>query len=153
MRGDAARRLAILLFAQAAALTGDARAGEIALQAGGQRLTAELALTEAQQRHGLMGRAWLPANHGMLFVYARPGYRCMWMKDTPIRLSVAFLDDAGTIINLADMQALSLDRHCASRPARFALEMTAGWFDRHGLRPGMRVEGLEATAQAFAGAP
>lgn len=113
------------------------------LEAGGQRFTAELALTPHAHARGLMYRQRLPAEHGMLFVFTRPERLCMWMKDTPLALSVAFLDARGVIINIADMQPLSLDPHCAKRPARYALEMPRGWFGRRGLVPGMRINSLE----------
>jgi hypothetical protein len=67
----------------------------------------------------------------------------MWMKNTLIPLSVAFLDARGTIINIADMQPQSERTHCAARPARYALEMNRGWFAQRGLKPGTRLGGLE----------
>jgi uncharacterized membrane protein (UPF0127 family) len=135
------RLYAILLFGMALA----ASAGQpavVRLEAGGHRLTAELALTPAARARGLMHRDALPEDHGMLFVFPGPEQVCMWMKDTPLPLSVAFLDAEGVIINIAEMRPLSLDSHCAGRPARYALEMAGGWFARRGLKPGMRVLGL-----------
>lgn len=90
-----------------------------------------------------MHRQALPDDHGMLFVFDAPSRICMWMKDTPMPLSVAFLDSCGVIVDIADMQPLSLDVHCAGRPARYALEMTRGWFADRGISPGMRVTGIE----------
>jgi uncharacterized membrane protein (UPF0127 family) len=91
-----------------------------------------------------MQRKALPEDHGMLFVFEAPGRHCMWMKNTYIPLSVAFLDGEGTIINIAEMRPESLDLHCAERPARYAIEMTRGWFVRRGLSPGMRITGMVA---------
>lgn len=115
----------------------------IRLDAAGHRLTAELAVTPAQRERGLMHRDALPDDHGMLFVYAVPERICMWMKNTRIPLSVAFLDGQGKIINIAEMQPESLNIHCAESPARYALEMGRGWFARRGISPGMRIRGLE----------
>ena len=132
--------LAGIWFAVAAA------AGEqdiIRLDAGGHPITVELAITPAARERGLMHRNALPDDHGMLFVFAQPERICMWMKNTPIPLAVAFLDDRGVIINIAEMRPHSLDLHCAERPARYALEMTRGWFVRRGLSPGMRITGME----------
>lgn len=134
--------LAVLLIATALAASAGGTA-TIRLDAGGHRITAELALTPSARERGLMHRDTLPDDHGMLFVYVQPERICMWMKNTPIPLSVAFLDDRGAIINIAEMQPWSLDIHCAERPARYALEMTRGWFARRGLSPGMRITGLE----------
>ncbi len=134
--------LAVLLIATALAASAGGTA-TIRLEAGGHRITAELAVTPSARERGLMHRDTLPDDHGMLFVYAEPERICMWMKNTPIPLSVAFLDGRGEIINIADMRPLSLDIHCAARPARYALEMTRGWFGRRGLSPGTRINGLD----------
>ncbi len=123
-------------------------AAHVRLDAAGHAFTAELALTPAERERGLMQRKALPEDHGMLFVFESPGRICMWMKNTPIPLSVAFLDGEGTIINIADMRPMSLEVHCAERPARYALEMTRGWFVRRGLSPGMRITGMGALAPA-----
>jgi uncharacterized membrane protein (UPF0127 family) len=125
------------------AAAGEGR-GILPLEAAGHRLTVELALTPAERERGLMQRKALPEDHGMLFVFEAPGRHCMWMKNTYIPLSVAFLDGEGTIINIAEMRPESLDLHCAERPARYAIEMTRGWFVRRGLSPGMRITGMVA---------
>lgn len=67
----------------------------------------------------------------------------MWMKNTLLPLSVAFLDDDGQIINIEDMQPETENNHCAAKPARFALEMNQGWFAAKGIKPGTRLAGVE----------
>jgi uncharacterized membrane protein (UPF0127 family) len=59
---------------------------------------------------------------------------------------VAFADEAGDIVNIADMQPLSETSHCAARPVRYALEMQQGWFTQRGIRAGVRLRGLEKVA-------
>lgn len=63
------------------------------------------------------------------------------MKNTPIPLSIAFLADDGRIVNIADMQPLTLDPHCSHVPVRYALEVTQGGFRSKGIKPGMRITG------------
>jgi uncharacterized membrane protein (UPF0127 family) len=135
--------LPVLLAGTSLAAAAAGEPGIIRLEAGGHRISAELAITASARERGLMYRDALPEDHGMLFVYAEPERICMWMKNTPIALSVAFLDAAGVIINIAEMRPLSVDIHCAERPARYALEMSRGWFARRGLSPGTRITGLE----------
>jgi uncharacterized membrane protein (UPF0127 family) len=79
----------------------------------------------------------------MLFVFDESAVHCMWMKNTLLPLSVAFLDEGGAIVNIADMQPLDESTHCAARPARYALEMTQGWFAERGIRAGQRLRGLD----------
>lgn len=85
----------------------------------------------------------MPTNQGMLFVFDQNDIHCMWMKNTLIPLSVAFLDEGGAIINIEDMQPQSEQTHCARKPARFALEMNRGWFAQRGVRAGAKLRGLE----------
>ena len=109
----------------------------------GAALRAEVADRDETRSLGLMHRTSLPPNGGMLFVFDQSAVHCMWMKNTLLPLSVAFLDEAGAIVNIADMQPLDEATHCAARPARYALEMTQGWFAERGIRAGMRLRGLE----------
>lgn len=122
--------------------------GCVTLEIGTHKLHVEVARSEAARQRGLSGRDALPDGHGMLFVFTGHGYRSMWMKDTLIPLSVAFIDDDGIIINIAQMEPESEDAHYSLRPARYALEVPRGWFERHGIEAGSRVEGLALTDSA-----
>lgn len=112
------------------------------LKAGKQLIRAEVAATEAERGRGLMYRKSLPENSGMLFVYGAPVRTCMWMKNTAIPLSVAFIDRNGVILNIAEMEPFTTDSHCSAGWVYYALEMNAGWFARNGLEPGSRIDGL-----------
>ncbi|WP_449370300.1 DUF192 domain-containing protein [Thiomonas sp.] len=116
----------------------------VRLHVGGHALTAEVAATPEQQQTGLMNRRSLPANHGMVFVFAQTQPVCMWMKNTLIPLSVAFVTAQGRIVNIADMQPMTEDVHCAQAEVRYALETPLHWFAQHDIQPGARVLGLPA---------
>ena len=81
-------------------------------------------------------------NDGMVFVFGAPAGVCMWMKNTLIPLSVAFLDQNGVIINIEEMKAETLDSHCAEKAAFYALEMNQSWFKQRHLKPGTVIGGL-----------
>jgi len=115
---------------------------EITLTIGGHKLTAEVAHTDADRTQGLMHRRMLPENRGMLFVFPQIAPLGFWMMNTYIPLSISFVDDAGAIINIADMKPQTTDIHHSARPARYALEMNQGWFAKHGIKPGAKIEGL-----------
>jgi len=112
------------------------------LNAGIYVIKAEIASNEAQREQGLMFRKQLAPNEGMVFVFDAPAGVCMWMKNTLIPLSVAFLDQKGAIINIEEMKAQTLDSHCAEKAAFYALEMSQGWFKQRNLKPGTVIEGL-----------
>jgi hypothetical protein len=113
----------------------------VELRAGMHLIRAELAVTAEQQATGMMFRTTMGTNEGMLFVNDDAGVRCFWMRNTLVPLSIAFLDDDGTIVNLADMQPRSDRSHCSARPVRYALEMNQGWFAKRGIQPGFRLRG------------
>lgn len=112
------------------------------LKAGKHVIHAEVASTDAQREQGLMFRKKLPKNNGMLFVFDRPARSCMWMKNTPLPLSVAFIDENGTIINIEEMEPFTLDSHCSQGWIRYALEMNKNWFSDKGIKPGSKISGL-----------
>jgi uncharacterized protein len=136
-------RLAVFVAGVAVALAAHAQLPVVELSAGMHRIRAELADTFADRMRGLMHREKLAQNSGMLFVFEAPEVQCMWMKNTLIPLSVAFLDDTATIINIEDMQPQTENSHCSKRPARYALEMERGWFAERGIKSGAKLRGID----------
>ena len=118
----------------------------VELGAGMHVIRAEVAADMASRTRGLMHRTSLPTNGGMVFVFDEDAIHCMWMKNTLIPLAVAFIDRAGTIVSISEMQPHSEQTHCAAKPARYALEMNKGWFAQKGIRPGARLRGLDKLA-------
>ncbi len=119
----------------------------IPLSAGIHVIRAEVAATPTERARGLMHRPQMGANQGMVFLFDQPAEQCMWMKNTLIALSVAFIADDGRILNIEDMAPQTEDNHCAAKPARYALEMNRGWFSKHGISAGMKVAGLPKPAR------
>ena len=112
------------------------------LTAGIHVITAEVASTPQSRMIGLMMRERLAPNHGMVFVFEDKSQHCFWMRNTLIPLSIAFIDDDGTIISVADMAPKSDASTCPQRPVRYALEMDQGWFAKRGLTAGKKISGL-----------
>ena len=92
---------------------------------------------------GLMFRKSLAENQGMLFIYEKEGRYAMWMKNTNVALSVAFIDRNGAILNIEDMEPQTEDSHGSKGVAKFSLEMNQGWFKKRGIKKGDHVGGLE----------
>lgn len=113
------------------------------LTAGFHRIEAEVASTPQTRSQGLMHRTAMPLQRGMLFVFTANAQHCMWMKNTNLPLAVAFIDETGRILNIEEMQPHAETNHCAARPARYALEMNAGWFAQRGLKAGDPIGGIE----------
>ncbi len=98
--------------------------------------------TPEQRAIGLMNRPTMPVNDGMLFVFEQPDVQCFWMRNTLLPLSIAFIADDGTIVNIENMAPQTEDPHCAKKPVRYALEMAQGWFEQHGIKAGKKLDGL-----------
>jgi uncharacterized membrane protein (UPF0127 family) len=130
----------LVLLASAQTL---AQTPRIELSATFHRIEAEVAADQASRMQGLMNRRSMAANQGMLFVFTQADRHCMWMRNTLLPLSVAFLDEQGRILNIEDMKPQTENNHCAAGPARFALEMNLGWFATKGLKPGQNIRGIE----------
>jgi hypothetical protein len=142
-------RLAHVIFAIAlgssakyAEAQGAIRFKTIPLNVGIHVINAEVAATAAQREQGLMFREKLAPNDGMVFLFDSPSTVCMWMKNTLLPLSVAFIDEQGKIVNIEDMKPQTTDSHCGKSRVSYALEMNQGWFQRKGIKPGTEIQGL-----------
>lgn len=112
-------------------------------------ICAEMALTDEAVRRGLMGRRSLGADKGMLFVYAAPRRLRFWMKDTLLRLDLGYFDAAGVLREIHPLEPLDETPVPSSGDRlRFALETPRGWFARHGIAPGARLD-LESVDAAL----
>lgn len=143
--------LSLVAFSAVAAAQPPARKTEqklLPLQINGHGLNAMIARTDPERRMGLMLRTKLAQNEGMLFLYPREGIHSMWMKNTNIPLSVAFIDRNGVIINIEDMQPHTLNGHAARAPAKYSLEVNQGWFAQRKIGPGAKILGLEKAPPA-----
>jgi uncharacterized membrane protein (UPF0127 family) len=103
----------------------------------GAHLTLEIAATPEARKCGLSSRSELPPDNGMLFVLPESMPFAVWMKDTRLPLSVAFLDAAGRILTIEQMDPLRTDVIYESlQPVRYAIEVNKGWFNEHAIRVG-----------------
>lgn len=118
------------------------------LFAGMHRIEAEVAATSESRQIGMMQRTIMAPQRGMLFVFPEVAAHCMWMRNTLLPLSVAFLDEKGRIINVEDMQPKTDQNHCANKPARYALEMNLGWFKSRGVGAGFPITGIDKAPSA-----
>jgi uncharacterized membrane protein (UPF0127 family) len=129
----------VVLWGTASAAASDAR---LPLRIGPHAFQVELATTPPQRERGLMGRTQLAPNGGMLFVFEQSARHCFWMRNTPLPLSIAFVDADGRIVSLADMQPHTETLHCPPADIRYALEVRQGEFRRRGIAPHAQVDGL-----------
>tara|TARA_B100000989_G_scaffold234700_1_gene181485 strand:+ start:248 stop:655 length:408 start_codon:yes stop_codon:yes gene_type:complete len=97
-------------------------------------LCVELAISQREKTKGLMYRKDLSNSDGMLFIWKNEGKRCMWMKNTYISLDLGFFREDMTLIEVKGLSPRSLDSVCSSEPAKYALELSKGWFSSHNIK-------------------
>ena len=122
----------------------DSSAVEIITAGDTLNLTVEVAKTPEQHQLGLMERTTMPEDHGMIFIYDAPQDTLggFWMYRTRIPLDIAFIDTAGRIVTIHNMQPCVSPNPqlCSSyrptAPYLHALEVNGGYFARHGVKTG-----------------
>lgn len=120
----------------------------IHLKVSGYTLSAEVAYKKESRIRGLTYRNFMKKNSGMLFVFPEASIHSMWMVNTYIPLSVAFLDKNGMILNIIDMSPHTRTRNSAASKAKYALEMNLGWFSSRSIKAGEKITGLEKAPNA-----
>ena len=111
------------------------------LTVGGKALRVQVAVLEAEQQRGLMGRRDLEPDDGMVFVYPAPQQMSFWMRNTPTPLDIGFFRADGT---LGEVYPLYPYDETAVRSSgldyTLAIETNQGWFAKHGIKPGAKVD-------------
>jgi len=91
----------------------------------------ELAVTPEAMKNGLSNRDG--AGRGMLFSWPESDYRAVWMKDTRIPLSVAYIDAHGVVRQIVDLEPMTTTFHWSTLPVTDVLELASGQFEQHGI--------------------
>lgn len=101
------------------------------------RFAVEIAATEAQQARGLMFRTELADDKGMIFPYQTPRILSFWMKNTVISLDIIFINQDGSIANIAkNTKPYSTDSVSSVNPTVAVLELRAGLSEELGIKAG-----------------
>jgi uncharacterized protein len=110
----------------------------------GAQLACELVYKPADTERGLMYRAQMPEDHGMIFKLTTKVQR-FWMHNTCIALDMLFLDDAGTVLGiLHDVPPLNDESRSIERPSTYVVELNGGVAAKLGIESGHHFE-LPAT--------
>ena len=102
-------------------------------------LNLTVANTDSLRRKGLMHVRKLDKNNGMIFIWPKSAQHCMWMKNTPLPLSIAYLSKDGSIQEIYDMVPLSEKSVCSLKKVRMAVEVNQGWFKTNQITVGDKI--------------
>lgn len=125
-----------------------------AIFADGAAVALEIADTEPIRQRGLMFRAHLAPNEGMIFVFPEPGDYPFWMKNTLIPLDMIWLDGRRRIVAIARSVPPCKADPCPSYPpdaiASYVIEVVSGFARQHGVAVGdvVTLEGVPAKGKA-----
>ncbi len=109
------------------------------IRVGDVPLEVEVADAEAERQKGMMFRRHLGPDEAMLFVFPREAGLAFHMRNTYVDLDLAYIAADGRIIEIARLHAHRRRPVYSREPARFALEVPAGWLAAHGITEGDRV--------------
>jgi uncharacterized membrane protein (UPF0127 family) len=120
----------------------------ITLWVGTNKLSAEIASTYPQISTGMMFRTNMAEMEAMLFVFPTPQQVAFYMRNTLLPLSCAYIDPEGTILETYEMKPLDeTPLPSKSSQVQYVLEVNQGWFERHGVKPGMVISTDRGTFQ------
>jgi len=100
-------------------------------------IDAEFADTEYDRQLGLMFRKSMLETQGMLFIFPVEEMKSFWMRNTYISLDMIFIDANKKIVTIhKNTKTLSDQSYPSTKPAKYVLEVTGGFCDRHGVVEG-----------------
>ena len=108
----------------------------------GQAINAAIADTDATRELGLGNRSGLHNGEGMLFIFPDDREEAFWMKDMHFSIDMIWISVQGNIVYMA--QNISPDTYpqnfAPSSPARYVLELPAGYAAAHNFKVGDMVK-------------
>lgn len=121
------------------------------LTVGDKALRVQVVVTQDEQARGLMGRRDLGPDDGMVFVYPFPQQMSFWMRNTPTPLDIGFFREDGTLGEVYPMYPFD-ETPVRSSAADYtlALEVNQGWFAKHGLEPGAKIDHSQLASALWA---
>jgi len=101
----------------------------------------QLALDDAEYAQGLMNRDSMPKDHGMLFLFEKPGPRSFWMRNTRIPLDLGYFGADGRLLEIHALYPYDeTSVPSRSREILIAVEMNSGWYAKNKITPGARID-------------
>ncbi len=112
----------------------------IKIYLGAETLDAEQALTEEQERTGMMFRTNIQDTDSMIFVLPYTQRANFWMMHCPESISAAYISPDGVIQEIHHLEKNDTNGVIAATDnIRFVLETSDGWFTRHNVSTGAVV--------------
>jgi uncharacterized membrane protein (UPF0127 family) len=139
------RLAAVLLGAMTVAASSGAGPAVIPLRLpSGKVLQSEVMVKDEDRAMGLMFRASLPKDHGMLFVFDQPDFHTIWMKNCKFPIDIVWLDGDRRVVDVAPSVPPCKGEPCPvyqpMRRASYVVEMNAGEAGREKVARGAALD-------------
>lgn len=97
----------------------------------------ELADSPQKREMGLMHRTSMMENQGMLFIFDAEERQSFWMKNTHLPLDIIFVNEAKTIVHIAEnCEPYSLKPIPSFEYAKYVVEVNAGYTKKNKIKVG-----------------
>lgn len=108
---------------------------------GGTNVQVDVAKTFAERKKGLSGSDPLTGNEGMLFIFDSSEQHGFWMKDMKYSIDIIWIDDLLQVVHIENDVSPNTypEVFYPDVPARYAVEVRAGFSDANGLELGDTV--------------
>lgn len=131
----------------------EAGADVAATDIAGETFFLETALDDETRYQGLSGRKHIEEDGGMIFVFPRSMRLAFVMRDCSIPIDIAYLDGAGRVLTMHEMQPEEpqqanesdweyeqrLKQYPSRFPAQIAVELRGGRLEELGVQEGDRI--------------
>jgi uncharacterized membrane protein (UPF0127 family) len=105
----------------------------------------EIAETEYERQLGLMKRKEMKEKQGMLFIFPDETLRSFWMRNTLISLDMIFVSAQKEIVTIhKNTKVLSDQSYPSTKPAKYVIEVDAGFSNRYNIKEGDRISWKES---------
>lgn len=112
----------------------------------GQVVKAELMIRREDMMSGMMFRAPLAEDRGLLFVHSKPAKVSYWMYNVSAPLDIIWMDSQHKIVEMSlhtppckETDPVQCPHYGGTEESQFVLELKAGMAEKYGLRKGVQI--------------
>lgn len=107
-------------------------------------IDAALADDQTSRTQGLMNVTSMPQDAGMIFIFEENQPRSFWMASTPLSLDLIFANEDFEIVRIhRNASPYSQDSIASGKPAKYVVEVNAGFTVQHDINEGGSISILE----------
>ena len=101
-------------------------------------ITLDVADTDIKRIQGLSGVSSMPKKHGMLFIFDKPDYHGIWMKDMNFSLDILWLNEYSEVVYIEKKVSPKTFPNVfkPNSPAKYVIELNSGFVNENHIKIG-----------------